>query len=188
MAFPAVRRKTGNKVAVKKFKALTGSDGLALDEISVSLAASGIEGVIHALGFWAKENTSGDVIELGLVTELVGGDAKCIAGAPTFESCTRSVYEEGKRLNREEAERIVSVVKRGVEGLLKIGLAHGDVYGHNVMVGGGGAEKGTVVLGDLGAAWFVPEDVREKIREIEMRAFEVFWGEIMSIVDEDMNP
>lgn len=184
MAFPAVQRDTGRKVAVKKFKAFAGSDGCALDEILVSLAASGIEGVIHTLGFWAEADAGGKMAELGLVMELVGGDAKCIAGPPSFDSCTRSVYEDGKRLSREVAEEIVRVVKEAVEGLLKIGLAHGDVYGHNVMVGGSG-KKVTVVLGDLGAAWFVPEQVRDGARKIEMRAFEVFRLEIMNMVDDD---
>lgn len=187
VAFPAVQRKTRRKVAVKKFKASTGSDGRAMDEIAVSLAASGIEGVIHAVGFWVEQGVNGDVVDLGLVTELVGEDAKCVAVAPSFESCTRSVYEKGQSLSREMAGNIVSVVKRGVEGLLKAGLAHGDVYGHNVMVGRKRDGEGTVVLGDLGAAWFVPEEVREGVWEIEMRAFEVFRREIMSMVDEDMN-
>lgn len=176
-AYPGIHRTSGVQVAVKTFKALSGSDGTALDEIAVTLAAGSVEGVVHAVGFCAQENKDGKIEELKLLTEKVMGGAKCIAGPPSFESCTRSVYDEGKVLTREMAEKIVRVVEKAVFGLLGVGVAHGDVYGHNVMVGMGGE----VVLGDLGAAWFVPEDVRDGVRKIEKRAVEVFREEIMGM-------
>eukprot|EP00177_Eucheuma_denticulatum_P008486 GFKZ01015437.1.p1 GENE.GFKZ01015437.1~~GFKZ01015437.1.p1 ORF type:complete len:434 (-),score=53.45 GFKZ01015437.1:37-1338(-) len=181
-AFPGIQRHDGQKVAVKQFKAMKGSDGKALDEIAVSLAAAGVPGIVQAVGFWAQESEDGQVVELGLVTELVGGGAKCIAGPPSFESCTRSVYDEGKSLDAKSATRIVEVVGKAVQGLLDTGIAHGDVYGHNVMVGGHGEEV-TVVLGDLGAAWWVPPEVREGVRKIEERAVMVFRGEIEGLVE-----
>lgn len=179
-AFPGVCRKTGDLVAVKRFGALAGSDGRALDEVAVSLAASGVPGVVRAVGYCAEMDEKGEVTTVTLVTERVPGCAKCIAGAPSFDSCTRSVYDAGMRLDREDAERIVSVVEKAVEGLLERGISHGDVYGHNVLVGEKDEEgKRPVVLGDLGAAWWIPRPGADGARTVEMKAVDVFREEVM---------
>lgn len=179
-AYPGVHRGSGQRVAVKRFAAPAGSDGRALDELAVSLAATGVPGVVQAVGYYAGTGADAGVDTLALVSERVGGRAQCIAGPPSFDSCTRSVYEQGKRLSREQAQRIGKVVQEAVEGLLERGIAHGDVYGHNVLVGDGGE----VVLADLGAAWWVPRKAAEGARMLEMRAIKVFKEEIDALVDE----
>lgn len=178
-AFPGTHRSTGARVAVKRFRAAAGSDGRALDEVNATVLARGVGGVVQAVGYGVGDGADGEA-EVTLVMERVEGDAQCVARPPSFESCTRCVYEDGKSFGREEAERIVDTVERAVEGLLERGVAHGDVYGHNVMVG-----AGEVVLGDLGAAWTVPEKAREGARRVEIRAVEVFREEIMRRVREE---
>lgn len=173
--FPAVRKSDGMKVALKKFKELSGSDGKALDEIWVSLSCDGISGLVTPCGFYSNINTN----QLILVTQLVPDHPKTIAGPPSFDSCTRSVYPPGIEFSREEADLMVKQASSAVEGLLEKGIAHGDIYGHNVLVG---ASRKDVALGDLGAAWRFPEEYRKEITEIERRALEVFVAEIESRV------
>lgn len=184
-AFPGVCRGTGDLVAVKRFRALAGSDGRALDEVAVSLAASGVPGVVQAVGYCAETDEKGEVTTVTLVMERVPGGAKCIAGPPSFDSCTRSVYDPEMTLDREDADRIVSVVEKAVEGLLERGVSHGDVYGHNVLVGEKEEDgERPVVLGDLGAGWWIPRPGTHGARTVEMRAVDVFREEVMRMVKE----
>lgn len=173
--FPAVRKRDGMRVALKMFKELAGSDGKALDEIWVSLACDGIAGLVTPCGYYSDATTG----ELILVTQLVPDNPKTIAGPPSFASCSRSVYAADVQFSAAEAELIVEQATRAVEGLLEKGIAHGDMYGHNVLVG---TQRKDVALGDLGAAWRFPEEYRTEICSIERRALQVFVEEIESRV------
>lgn len=173
-AYPGVERVTRQKVAVKKFQSAAGSDGRSLDEVSVTLAARGVTGVVQALGYSVDIN--GDFM---LVTELVDGNARVLAAAPSFVSCTRSVYTRDRRFDEPEARRICDAVQDAVGGLLDRGIAHGDVYAHNILVGDRATDGSLpVVLADFGAAWRVGQEEMEGVRAIEMRALAVFQKEI----------
>lgn len=182
--YPGVHRRSRRAVAVKRFKGMVGSDGAALDEVAITLAASGVDGIVRAVGY-AEDRTAAREGRPGflLISDLVPGNPKTIAGPPSFDSCTRSVYDDGIALSIEDAQKIVDVVSCAVEGLLVRGISHGDVYGHNVLVGDK-LEDSTlpVVLGDLGAAWRFTEAEAEGVRRIERRAVAIFSEEIMNRV------
>lgn len=181
MAFPGICKPENQKVAVKRFVSLSGSDGRAIDEISISMTTVGVRGLVQAKGFYGtkKENKDQD---LYLITERVPGDVKTIAGPPSFESCVRSVYNKGIILTEEQANLIVGVVNDAVLGLLERGISHGDVYGHNVLLGENKNGQMVVFLGDLGAAWHFPEYNRDTVTKMEMRALQVFRDEVYSLV------
>lgn len=182
-AFPGHHNKTGELVAVKRFLAQSGSDGTTLDELQVTFCVSGVENVVQAEAYSIQPERESATISL--VTKLVPGNAKALAGPPSFASCTRSVYRGGLSFRKEEATQIVEGVERAVHGLLRRNVAHGDVYGHNILVGEPGADGvRPVVLADLGAAWFVPEEAREGTRKIELRALDVFREEVFGLVCE----
>lgn len=185
--YAGVHRDTGRRVAVKKFKSLVGSDGTALDEVAITLEASGVQGIVKAVGYCVDNSddktmtmNTGEDPPFMLISELVPGDPKTIAGPPSFASCTRSVYQADVVLSEEDAHRIVDVVRGAVEGLLARGISHGDVYGHNVLVGNKLNGKLPVVLGDLGAAWRFGETEADGVRRIERRAVAIFTEEVMS--------
>ncbi len=175
--FVGRHKSSRQSVAVKVFKDKEGSDGRALDEAEISLLACGVKGIVAAVG-WGT-TTYGESV---LVSELVPGDARCLAGPPSFVSCTRSVYRETMRFGLEDTQKIIEVVQQGVEGLLERGIAHGDCYAHNVLVGKTNKGEITVVLGDLGAAWRFTDSEREAVEKIERRALSVFEQEMRARV------
>lgn len=179
-AFPGENLKDGTRVAVKKFSSLRGSDGRALDEVDISLAAAGVEGVVAAKGYSMTRNDDGSD-EVALIMDLVPGNARTIAGPPSLESCTRSVYRDDLTFSTSDADRIFDVIEQAVEGLHTRGIAHGDIYGHNIITGEAN-ESLVVKLGDLGAAWRFEEKHRDRVTTLERRALDIFREEVFSRV------
>lgn len=176
--FRATRHADGARLAAKLFKARCGSDGAATDEVAVSLAARGVPHLVHA------EAAARRGEQLVLLSRLVPGCPQPIAGPPSFASCTRSVYPADAAYSAEVAQRIIAAVREAVSGLLAKGIAHGDIYGHNLLLGED--EDGThVALGDLGAAWPFPPEVRELVHAIEGRALQVLVDEVKTRIVDD---
>lgn len=176
-AYAAVDNVSGAKVVIKRFRDMEGSDGRTLDEIRVACGTQGITGLIQTLGFGVDEGG-----KLVLVLERMMSDPQALAQVPSFESCTRSVFGNSElRLSWHEKHIIVDCVRNTVNALHQRGICHGDVYAHNVLVSWKQGRVCDVKLGDLGAAWFVPEKVRPEIFDIEQRAVDVFREEVFGV-------
>lgn len=176
-AFAAVDKISGADVVIKRFRNEEGSDGRALDEIQVACASQGVAGLVQAVGY----GLDGCGV-MGLVLERIAGHARALARAPSLESCTRSVYgDERLRLSRGEKYMITDCVRNSVEALHQRGICHGDVYAHNVLVSWKDGAVSDVRLGDVGAAWFVPERIRGAVYGIEQRAVEVVKNEVFGL-------
>ncbi|WP_219209984.1 leucine-rich repeat-containing protein kinase family protein [Variovorax boronicumulans] len=150
------------QVALKLFKGTLTSDGAPQSELAASLAAGAHRHRIGAEGRLAGHPEGTE----GLVMPWVDARFGTLAGPPSFDSCTRDVYAEGKRIAPEAALRLARGIAEAVADLHARGLLHGDLYGHNILWRADGEAR----LGDLGAASFLVEGTAA-LQGLEARAF-----------------
>lgn len=176
-AYAGVDKISGANVVIKRFREMEGSDGRTLDEVRMACATKGVTGLVETVGFGLVECE-----EVVLVLERMAGNPRPLAKAPSFESCTRSVYGDSElRLSVQDKNFIVDCIQNAVDALHRRGICHGDVYAHNVLVSWKNDRVCDVKLGDLGAAWFVPERVKREVFDIEQRAVDVVQDEVFSL-------
>lgn len=77
-----------------------------------------------------------------------------LAGPPSLASCSRDVYAGGLRLGAGAARAIAHGMQSALDHLHRQRLAHGDLYAHNILAD----DHGHALLGDFGAASFLPVD------------------------------
>ncbi len=153
-------------VAVKLFKGAVTSDGLPEDELAACLGAGAHPSLIPILGQLAGHPEA----RQGLVMELIEPAFRSLAGPPSLDSCTRDVYPAGSVLSPAQALGIARGIASAARQLHARGINHGDLYAHNILY----HQDGRVLLGDFGAASFVPPgDARLAValERIELRAF-----------------
>ena len=166
-------------VAVKLFKGAVTSDGLPGSEMAACIAADvhahviGVEGRIDGHPHGAQ----------GLVMGLIPPRYRSLAGPPSLASCTRDVYAPGLRLAGAQAHAIALGARDALAHLHAQGLMHGDFYAHNLLVD----DDAHALLGDFGAASFLPEDDAaraEALKRIDRRALEVLVDELAQRCDD----
>lgn len=153
-------------VAVKLFKGAVTSDGWPHSEMAACLAAGPHPGLIPVLGRIENHPDA----SAGLVLELVDARFRNLAGPPSLASCTRDVYGDEARWSAETALRMARSIASAVAQLHARGILHGDLYGHNILWNG----EGDALLGDFGAASFLPRDDAAQslaLQRTEVRAF-----------------
>ena len=153
-------------VAVKLFKGAVTSDGWPHSEMAACLAAGPHPGLIPVLGRIEHHPDA----SAGLVLELVDASFRNLAGPPSLASCTRDVYGDEARWSGETALRMARGIASAVARLHARGILHGDLYGHNILWNG----RGEALLGDFGAASFLPRDdaaQSQALQRTEARAF-----------------
>ena len=166
-------------VAVKLFKGHMTSDGLPGSEMAACIAADvhahviGVEGQVagHPQGAQA------------LVMRLIPPGYRNLAGPPSLASCTRDVYAPDLRFGADEARSIAQGMGAALAHLHAQGLMHGDFYAHNILLD----EQHHALLGDFGAASFLPEDDaarRDALTRIDRRALGVLVDELAQRCDE----
>lgn len=166
-------------VAVKLFKGTMTSDGLPRSEMAASIAAGthpqlvGVEGRIdgHPEGIQ------------GLVMPVIPPRYRVLAGPPSLASCTRDVYADDRRFTASQARCIARGVASALAHLHERGVAHGDLYAHNILVD----DEGHSLLGDFGAAAFLPADDaprREALERMDRRALGWLFEELAQRCDD----
>jgi protein kinase-like protein len=149
------------------------SDGLPGSEMAACIAADvhahviGVEGRIVGHPQGAQ----------GLVMGLVPPRYRSLAGPPSLASCTRDVYAPDLRLAPARARAIARGTGDALAHLHAKGLMHGDFYAHNVLVD----DDAHALLGDFGAASFLPEDDagrRAALVRIDRRALAILADEL----------
>ena len=161
------------EVAVKLFKGAMTSDGLPRSEMAASIAAGAHAGLVGVEGRVAGHPQGAD----GLVLRLIPPGYVNLAAPPSLASCTRDVYADGLRLRAPRARGIAEGVRDALAHLHARGLTHGDLYAHNLQVD----DEGHALLGDFGAAGFVPvdDDARvEALQRLDRRALAVLIDEL----------
>lgn len=165
-------------VALKLFKGAMTSDGLPLNEMNACLKAGPHPHLIPVLGRLAAHPEEAH----GLVMALIDSNFRNLAGPPSLESCTRDVYPAQKRFDLDDAVRIAFGIASAAAHLHARGITHGDLYGHNILHG----NDGQALLGDFGAASFVPPDnplVAQAVQRIEVRAFSCLLEELLERIE-----
>lgn len=160
-------------VAVKIFKGALTSDGLPISEMAACMKVGTHPNLITVLGKIEgyPENAN------GLVMSLVDASYRNLAGPPSFASCTRDVYADDMRLSRSDVLRIASGIASVAQQVHAMGIMHGDLYAHNILLG----RDGHALLGDFGAACFKPVDAAHSLalEKIEVRAFGYLLEELL---------
>ncbi|MGB8301750.1 MAG: leucine-rich repeat-containing protein kinase family protein, partial [Azonexus sp.] len=161
-------------VAVKLFKGTLTSDGLPHHEMHACIRAGAHPQLIPVLGRIDSHPENLD----GLVMALIDRGFANLAGPPSFESCTRDVYAGDARFSPQAVRYIALGVASAVRHLHAQGILHGDLYAHNILY----ATDGEVLLGDFGAASFLPRRDRalaDALQRIEVRAFACLLEELL---------
>ena len=164
-------------VAVKLFKGALTSDGLPRSEKAACLAVGTHPGLIPVVGKLSEhpERTR------GLVMGLVDPAFRNLAGPPSLASCTRDVYAPGTRFTLRVALNIAHGIAAVAAHLHAQGVMHGDLYAHNILWD----DAGDCLLGDFGAASFLPDDPQRALalQRIEVRAFGCLLEELLTHCD-----
>ncbi|MDM0020454.1 leucine-rich repeat-containing protein kinase family protein [Variovorax sp. J22R187] len=161
-------------VAVKLFKGAVTSDGWPHSEMAACIAAGEYPGLIPVLG---RVRNHPDATP-GLVLELVDASFGNLAGPPSLQSCTRDVYADDARWTPQTALRMARGLASAVARLHARGILHGDLYGHNILWN----RRGDALLGDFGAASFLPRDddaQSRALQRLEARAFGCLLEELL---------
>jgi len=165
-------------VAVKVFKGAITSDGLPRSEKSACLVAGEHPNLISVQG--RLHGHPDDA--LGMVMPLIDPKFTNLAGQPSLESCTRDIYAPDARFTLSQLLGIAQGIAAAAAHLHAKGVMHGDLYAHNVLWN----EKGECLLGDFGAASFLPthdETFRQGLQRIEVRAFGCLLEELLARCD-----
>jgi hypothetical protein len=153
-------------VAVKLFKGAVTSDGWPHSEMAACIGAGAHPNLIAVLGRVANhpEGTP------GLVLSLVDPCFANLAGPPSLQSCTRDVYAGDAGWPAAAVLRMLRGIASATAQLHARGILHGDLYAHNILQDG----EGGCLLGDFGAASFLPRDDDAQalaLQRTEVRAF-----------------
>jgi hypothetical protein len=165
--------------AVKLFKGAVTSDGLPASEMAACIAAGVHPNLIGVEGRLAHHPLEAQ----GLVMGLIPPHYRSLAGPPSLASCTRDVYAPQLRFTPAQARAIAQGAGDALAHLHAKGLTHGDFYAHNILVD----DQAHALLGDFGAASFLPEDdaVRaEALKRIDRRALRVLVDELAQRCDD----
>lgn len=161
-------------VALKLFKGAMTSDGLPHNEMLACISAGRHANLIPVLGRVEAHPEKAEV----LVMALVEPGFKTLAGPPSLDSCTRDVYAGETCFSLNAAIRLAHGIASAVRHLHEQGIAHGDLYAHNILHAG----DGRALLGDFGAASFfdhADQALAAALQRIEVRAFGCLLEELL---------
>lgn len=164
------------EVAVKLFKGAVTSDGSPADEMMACMAAGSHPGLIDPLG-----RIRGHPDKHGLVLQLIPPAFTNLGLPPTLLTCTRDTYLPGTSLSLRKCRAILGAVGGAAMHLHARGIAHGDLYAHNILVDG----EGNALLGDFGAATIYRGSRSDgaSIERLEVLAFGHLVEDMLSLLD-----
>lgn len=172
----------GGALAIKMFKGEMTSDGLPQCEMAAALRAGRHAGLPVIRG--RLRDPAGGAN--GLVMDLISPTYQALAGPPSFETCTRDVYPPSARFEMAPVLAIAGQIASVAHHLHGLGIAHGDLYAHNVLVD----SRGQALMGDFGAASFYEADggdMAVALQRLEVRAFGLLLDELLARCQSDAN-
>ena len=170
---------SNEEVAIKVFKGDVTSDGLPADEMEASITAGFHENLIQVLGR-IKDHPQG---KSGLIMKLISPAFFNLGGPPSFETCTRDVFDVRHSFSEDQLIKIAKSIASVSAQLHSKGINHGDLYAHNILV----SESADCLLGDFGAATFydVNAELAGNIERVEVRAFGCLLEDLLSLSSAD---
>ncbi len=132
------------EVAVKEFKGAVTSDGLPEDEMNACILAGAHKNLIPLLG----KITNHAHQKEGLVLGLIPPSFKNLGLPPSFETCTRDVFEPNTFFTATQILKIIKAAASVGAHLHSKGIMHGDFYAHNTLINA----NAEILMGDFGAA------------------------------------
>lgn len=167
-------------IAVKIYKGEVTSDGLPLNEMNACMAAGNHNNLVKVLGKIINHPQQKE----GLVMGLIPNSYKNLGNPPSFESCSRDVFNAGTNFTINQILNIASGTAAVCKQLHSLGINHGDLYAHNIMFD----EEGNNLLGDFGAATFynVNDNYAEALQKIEVRAYGCLLDDMLLNSTEDI--
>ena len=169
----------GQELALKVFKAAQTSDGTPQSELAAGIAAGQHP---HLLTPLAQVLGAPDG-QTATALPLLDSAMQPLAGPPSFDSCTRDVYDPELRLQAGQAQQLLQGIRSAISHLHDRGLLHGDLYAHNILCN---LQTGQAVLSDFGAAALLqglPETQKAQLQQIELRALRHLENEVQALVD-----
>ncbi|KAJ1452435.1 hypothetical protein M885DRAFT_526998 [Pelagophyceae sp. CCMP2097] len=166
----------GLQVAVKTL-AEKSSDGRALEELAVYRALAGDVPVALIRAVALVEPSAGEPVA-AVVMEKLPKSVRDLAKPPTIVEVTRDIYPDAERFTIRAALAILQSAASALRHLHSRGVAHGDVYGHNILVDD---LASLVKLGDFGASFSYSAfnaEQRRLMERLEVRAFGVLAAEL----------
>ncbi len=165
-------------VAIKLFKGAVTSDGWPHSEMATCIAAGAHPDLIPLRGRIVGHPSGVD----GLVMTLIDPAYRTLAGPPSVATCTRDVYPNDARWSCMVALRIARGIAGAMTHLHANGVAHNDLYAHNILW----HPQGGALLGDFGAAALLaglPVEQARAVQQLEVRAFGGLLEELLARCD-----
>lgn len=161
-------------IAVKVFKGQVTSDGYPQDELNACLKTGAHPNLVASLAQVDEPHY------LALVMALIPSDYHNLGLPPTLTTCTRDTFPTEFTLSIAAIQTIVKQMTAVINHMQAQGVAHGDIYAHNVLVD----DKANILVGDFGAASIYDDlslEQQQKIATIEWRAVGYFIDDLLSI-------
>lgn len=180
--YKASIRETSEEVAVKVYKGAVTSDGYPADEMHACIHAGQHANLVPVKSIIVNHPES----KTGLVLELIPPNYTNLGLPPNFETCTRDTFESNKLFSIIQIYSIARCIASVMQHLHQRGIAHGDLYAHNILVD----ENANALLSDFGAATHYEKGDKkqaERIEKIDVRAFGCLLDDLIqrSISDEN---
>ncbi|KAI0109309.1 serine/threonine protein kinase [Hypoxylon sp. NC0597] len=166
------------EVAIKLFKGDITSDGTPSDEMGACMRAGSHANLIDPLGKITDHPS-----KEGLVMQLVPTCYRTLGLPPSLQSCTRDSFPQEISLTTRQGLRILHSVSNAAEHLHGRGVAHGDLYAHNILYN----DDGHAILGDFGAASIYGHLDGKKVERLEVLAFAHLIEDIWTITNPKFN-
>jgi hypothetical protein len=162
-------------VAVKLFKGTMTSDGLPHSEMAACIAAGSHPHLIPIYGVISNHPEG----RVGLVMQRISADFINLAATPSLASCTRDVYPPDSAFDLPTILALAQGIASATTHLHAHGILHGDLYAHNTLW----HQQGQCLLGDFGAASFLPRAsaaTSTSLAALEVRAFGCMLEELLA--------
>lgn len=169
---------TVQPVAIKLFKGAVTSDGWPHSEMAACIAAGAHPDLIPLQGRIVCHPEGVN----GLVMTLIDPAFRNLAGPPSLATCTRDVYGDDARWSPAVALRIARGIAGAMAHLHANGVAHNDLYAHNILW----HPDGDALLGDFGAAALLGglnAAQAAAVQQLEVRAFGCLLEELLARCD-----
>ncbi|MGF1536339.1 MAG: protein kinase [Elainellaceae cyanobacterium] len=170
---PQMKHADALKVAIKLFKGEMTSDGSPNDEMAACITAGKHPNLVNAIAQVVNHPEG----KAGLLLPLIPSDYGNLGGPPSLETCTRDTYGPETQFSLSQVCRIAAGIASAAGHLHTIGILHGDLYAHNILVD----NRGDSLLGDFGAASrYIPSGAAaHKLERLEVRAFGCLLEELL---------